>query len=111
MRLLDYSTMIVLEGSLNDIDPLEIERLRRIILAYDGDKALLELSDEELLKALGFSREQNGTIYPTIAGILMVGKSLSIQKFVPTNKSSFQVLEGTSVRVNEDYTLPICECQ
>lgn len=107
LRLLDYSSMIVLEGSLNDIDPLEIERLRRIILAYDGDKALLELSDEELLKALGFSREQNGTVYPTIAGILVVGKNLSIQKFAPTNKSSFQVLEGTSVRVNEDYTLPI----
>lgn len=107
LRLLDYSTMIVLEGTLSDIDPLEIERLRRIILAYDGDKALLELDDEELLKALGFSREQNGVLYPTIAGILMVGKVPSIKRFVPTGKSSFQVLEGTNVRVNEDYTLPI----
>ena len=99
--------MIVLEGSLADIDPLELERLRRIVLAYNGDKALLELDDRELLKALGFTREQNGTIYPTIAGILMVGKVSSIEKFVPTGISSFQVLEGTSVRVNEDYTLPI----
>ena len=107
LRLLDYSTMIVLEGSLADIDPLELERLRRIVLAYNGDKALLELDDGELLKALGFTREQNGTIYPTIAGILMVGKVSSIEKFVPTGISSFQVLEGTSVRVNEDYTLPI----
>lgn len=107
LRLLDYSSMIVLEGSLSDVDPLEVERLRQIILAYDGDKALLELDDEELLKALGFSREQNGIVYPTIAGILMVGKVPSIQKFVPTGKSSFQVLEGTNVRVNEDYTLPI----
>ena len=107
LRLLDYSTMIVLEGSLADIDPLELERLRRIVLAYNGDKALLELDDGELLKALGFTREQNGTIYPTIAGILMVGKVSSIEKFVPTGISSFQVLEGTSVRVNEDYTLPV----
>ena len=107
LRLLDYSTMIVLEGSLADIDPLELERLRRIVLAYNGDKALLELDDGELLKALGFTREQNGTIYPTIAGILMVGKVSSIEKFVPTGISSFQVLEGTSVRVNEDYRLPI----
>ena len=107
LRLLDYSTMIVLEGSLADIDPLELERLRRIVLAYNGDKALLELDDRELLKALGFTREQNGTVYPTIAGILMVGKVSSIEKFVPTGISSFQVLEGTSVRVNEDYQLPI----
>ena len=107
LRLLDYSTMIVLEGSFADIDPLELERLRRIVLAYNGDKALLELDDGELLKAIGFTREQNGTIYPTIAGILMVGKVSSIEKFVPTGISSFQVLEGTSVRVNEDYTLPV----
>lgn len=107
LRLLDYSTMIVLEGSFADIDPLELERLRRIVLAYNGDKALLELDDGELLQALGFTREQNGTVYPTIAGILMVGKVSSIEKFVPTGISSFQVLEGTSVRVNEDYTLPV----
>ena len=107
LRLLDYSTMIVLEGSIADIDPLELERLRRIVLAYKGDKALLELDDSELLKALGFTREQNGTVYPTIAGILMVGKIPSIEKHVPTGISSFQVLEGTSVRVNEDYTLPV----
>ncbi len=107
LRLLDYSTMIVLDGSMADIDPLELERLRRIVLAYKGDKALLELDDGELLKALGFTREQNGTVYPTVAGILMVGKVPSIEKHVPTGISSFQVLEGTSVRVNEDYTLPV----
>ena len=107
LRLLDYSAMIVLEGSFTDIDLLEVERLRRIVLSYDGDKALLDLDDGEILKALGFIREQNGTVYPTIAGILMVGKVSSIKQFVPTGNSSFQVLEGTSVRVNEDYTLPI----
>lgn len=107
LRMLDYSTMIILEGSLSDIDPLELERLRHIILSYDGDKSLLELDDLELLKALGFAREQNGTVYPTIAGILMVGKVPSIKRFVPTGISSFQVLEGTNVRVNEDYTLPV----
>ena len=107
LRLLDYSTMIVLDGSMADIDPLELERLRRIVLAYKGDKALLELEDSELLKALGFTREQNSIVYPTIAGILMVGKVPSIEKHVPTAISSFQVLEGTSVRVNEDFTLPV----
>lgn len=99
--------MILLNGALSDFDSLELDRLRRIILAYDGDKALLELNDEKLLKALGFIRVQNGVAYPTIAGILMIGKVASMQKYVPTGKSSFQVLEGTNVRVNEDYMLPI----
>lgn len=56
--------MIVFDGSLADIDPLEIERLRTVILSCDGDKAFLELSDGELLKTLGFTREQNGVAYP-----------------------------------------------
>ena len=103
----DYPSIILLNGALSDFDSLELDRLRRIILAYDGDKALLELNDEELLKALGFIRVQNGVAYPTIAGILMIGKVASMQKYVPTGKSSFQVLEGTNVRVNEDDMLPI----
>ena len=107
LRLLDYSTMLVLDGSINDLDLLEIERLRKIVLAYDGDKTLLELETLELLKALGFVREQNDVVYPTIAGILMVGKTSSIKKFVPTGQASFQVLEGTNVRVNEDFTFPV----
>ena len=107
LRLLDYSAMIVLEASISDFDPLEIERLRKIILAYDGDKSLLELSNEELLKALGFTREQNGIDYPTITGLLVIGKSSAIERFEPTNSASFQVLEGTSVRVNEDYKTPV----
>lgn len=107
LRLLDYSAMTILEASMDDFDVLEIERLRRIILAYDGDKTLLELDNEELLKALGFIRELNNVLYPTIAGILMAGKTASIKRFVPTEKASFQVLEGTAVRVNEDFVLPV----
>lgn len=107
LRLLDYSAMVILEASVEDFDILEIERLRRIILSYDGDKALLELDNAELLKALGFTREQNGVVYPTMSGILMVGKVPSIKRFVPTEKASFQVLEGTNVRVNEDFVLPV----
>lgn len=107
LRLLDYSAMTILEASMDDFDVLEIERLRRIILAYDGDKTLLELDNEELLKALGFIRELNNVLYPTIAGVLMAGKTASIKRFVPTEKASFQVLEGTAVRVNEDFVLPV----
>ena len=110
LRLLDYSAMMVFDGSPTDIDPLEIERLRTIIMSYDGDKALLELADDELLKALGFTREQNGVVYPTVTGLLMVGRVSGLKRFVPTASASFQVLEGTRVRVNEDYVLPVLAC-
>ena len=109
LRLLDYSAMPLYQSSLDDFDPLELERLKKIILLYNGDKSLLELSDDDLYKALGFVREQNNTLYPTITGILMIGKVAAIREYVPTHSASFQVLEGTVVRNNEDYVLPMLQ--
>ena len=109
LRLLDYSAMPLFHSSLNDFDPLELERLKKIILLYNGEKNLLELSDDDLYKSLGFVKEQNNTLYPTITGILMIGKVDAIKEYVPTHSASFQVLEGTVVRNNEDYVLPMLQ--
>lgn len=107
LRLLDYSALPLPNATLNDFDSLEIDRLRKLILAYDGDKSLLDLTDEDLFKALSFVREQNEQLIPTVLGILMIGKVDSLKRLVPTAKISFQVLEGTRVRINEDFILPI----
>lgn len=107
LRMLDYSAMLLLEASLNDFDPLEIERLRQVILSYNGEKNLLDLADEEIFKALGLVREQNGNMIPTITGLLLVGKSKSIQRFIPTHSTAFQVLEGTAVKANDTLYLPL----
>lgn len=107
LRLLDYSAMLLQEATLQDFDLLELERLRRSILAYDGDKALLELSDEELYKALGFVKEFENRLFPTVTGMLLIGKVESIRRFIPTASAAFQVMEGTSIRLNDDFTLPI----
>lgn len=98
MRAVDYSATVIYEATLDDIDKIELENLRRIIQSYNGEKALLELSDRELLKALGFVRDINGGAHPTISGLLMCGRVESLSRFVPTHSASFQVTEGTSVR-------------
>jgi len=107
LRLLDYSAMMIAEATLDDFDSVELDRLRRTILAYDGDKSLLELSDEELYKALGLVKELNSQLIPTVVGILLIGKEAALKRFVPTSSASIQVLEGTQVRINEDFALPI----
>ena len=50
LRLLDYSTILIPEASMNDFDPLELDRMRKNILSYDGEKSLLDLADDELLE-------------------------------------------------------------
>ena len=109
LRLLDYSAMPLYQSSIEDFDVLEVERLKQLIVLYNGDKSLLELVNEDLYKALGLVREQNNILYPTITGILMVGKVDAIKRYVPTHSAVFQVLEGTVVRNNDDYVLPLLQ--
>ena len=107
LRLLDYTSLPIQEAKIDDLDSVEIERLRRLILSFNGDKTLLELDNMELLKSLGFIHQQGESVLPTIAGVLMVGKIDAIKRFVPTMQSAFQVTEGTTVRVNDDFVLPV----
>ena len=107
LRLLDYSTILIPEASMNDFDPLELDRMKKNILSYDGEKSLLDLADDELLKAIGFVRERDNQSTPTVLGLLMIGRVESIKRFIPTHSTSFQVLEGTNVLINDDFTLPL----
>lgn len=107
LRLLDYTAMPVPMATLDDLDIVETERLKRLIEVNNGERNLLELSDIDLFKALGLVRETDGKIKPTIAGILILGKQKALETYVPTATSVFQVLQGTEVRLNEDMRLPV----
>ncbi len=107
LRMLDYSAMPISECSINDFDSIEIERLRNLILSYNGEKTLLDLPNEDLFKALGFARDINGQLIPTVTGLLMIGKVSAIRHYIPTHATSFQVLSGTDVKVNDDTCLPL----
>lgn len=107
LSLLDFSAQIISETTMDDLDPNERVRLRNIIKMRKGDKSLLELSDDELDKALRLVKEENGVLYPTVTGMLLIGKEERLQEVMPTAKASFQVLEGTQVRVNEQFAKPL----
>ena len=109
LNLLDYSAQVLEGASIEDFDPNERERLRNIIKHRKGDRTLLELSDDELDKALQLVKDEAGTIKPTITGMLLLGKEDRIAELIPTAKASFQVLEGTKVRKNEQFSKPLLE--
>lgn len=81
-------------------NPLERERLRGMIRTYHGDITLLELSDEELDKALDLVKFRDGRLYPTMAGLLLIGKDEFIREYIPGNEVLFQVLDGVKVLSN-----------
>lgn len=107
LSLLDFSNQPLSGASIEDFDVNERVRLRKIISSRRGDTALIGLTDEELDKALRFVREENGMLLPTVTGMLMIGKEEKIEELMPTAKSSFQVLEGTNVKVNLQSSKPL----
>lgn len=107
LSLLDFSAQPVPGAKYADIDPLERERLRKIILAYNGEKNLLELSDEELDKALQFVVTTADQLVPTYTGLLLLGKAEKIREYMPTAESAFIMMRGTDVTTNESFFLPL----
>ena len=104
---LDFSAQPVPDATRDDFDPLERDRLRRIIGTYQSsDRNLLELTDE-LEKSLQLTVTVDGKTMPTLTGLLLLGKGESLKRFVPTHRASFQVMSGTDIKVNQDYAGPL----
>ncbi len=99
---LDLSAQPIPGARLEDLDPLERERLRQAVERYGGDRVLLELDDEALDGALGLTfRPANGDRVPTLLGLLLLGREAPLRQFVPTHELAFQVLEREEIRLNE----------
>ena len=106
--LADASAQAVAGVTLADFDPLERERLRQAIRQYGGDRVLLELDDEALDGALGFStRMQTGERVPTLTGLLVIGRESALHERVPTHEFAFQVLARETVSFNEFRRFPL----
>lgn len=106
--LLDVSAQPVMGATLNDLDPLERERLRQSVQQFGGDRVLLELDDEALDGALLLTaRQPDGSRVPTLTGLLLVGRETSLRQLVPTHEFAFQVLAQQAVRFNEFRRFPL----
>lgn len=105
---LDYSAFPVPDTSIDDLSRDELTHMREIIARNrNGDQALLELPDNEMLASLRMTTVVDGKATPTVTGVLLAGKTDVIQRTMPTAGATFQVMEGTEVRVNQDFDQPL----
>lgn len=110
LGLVDASAQPVAGAQLSDFDPLERERLRQAVQQYGGDRVLLELDDEALDGALGFTtRQPDGRRVPTLCGLLVIGRVEALRQHVATHEFAFQVLAEQAVRFNEFRRVPLLQ--
>lgn len=102
----DYASIPAHHAQWEDLDPLEFERVRRLVAAAGdrADRVLASLSDREIARALGLARND---VEVTIGALLLFGNTEAIRRFVPTHEVAFQVLRGVDVEVNEFFADPL----
>ncbi len=107
LGLFDLTAQPITAVKWEDLDPIEFQRLRKVIKQYSGDKTLLELNDFEMAKALGLVEGNIEPKHPTLAGVLLLGNEETLQRNVPAHEVAFQVLKGTKVEVNNFFRWPL----
>ncbi|MCH9276195.1 putative DNA binding domain-containing protein [Bifidobacterium amazonense] len=105
----DYSAQPAPEGDLSDLDPRARDMLREGIARTHADDEMLSLSDADFDGALGLTTRQtrDGSVVPTIAGIVMIGTKQALVRRVPTATATFQVMRDGSPVVDERLRMPL----
>lgn len=108
LGLIDFSAHTLETVSFESLDPLEFERLRQTVGSLRGDKNLLNLSNEDIAKALRLVESHDSKLIPNIAGLLLLGREEVLQKILPTHEVHFQVIDDQgNVKVNDAFRWPL----
>lgn len=79
----DFSGRIVVESSLDDIDRVEVYKLKEKLRVRDVKSTLPDMEDLAFLRDLGLIKTDDENEKLTIAGLLFVGKEKSISRLLP----------------------------
>lgn len=85
---------ILTDAKPDDFDPAALTEYRRVRSRLNPNAEELSYTDEELLEALGAVRRVDGKPYPTLAGILLFGKSIALRRLLPMVKIDYIRVPG-----------------
>jgi ATP-dependent DNA helicase RecG len=90
-----FDAKVVDDCKLSELDPDAIAEYRRLRTRVNPQAEELNYSDDELLEALLAVRRINGALKPTVAGVLLFGKPLTLRRLFPTAEVSYVRVVGT----------------
>lgn len=82
-HIADFSSKIVMESTVDDINLLEVYSLKEKLKIRDPKSTLPGLDDMAFLRDLGLIKDESGEEHLTIAGLLFVGKPGAISRLLP----------------------------
>jgi ATP-dependent DNA helicase RecG len=86
---------IVQDATREDFDPEAIAEYRRLRAKLNPGAEELAYGDDELLEAVGALRRANDALRPTVAGIVLFGKSLALRRLMPALRIDYIRVNGT----------------
>lgn len=79
----DFSGRIINESTLDDVNKLEVYSLKEKLKVRDSRSTLPDLEDNDFLRDLQLTKYDGDVERLTVAGLLFVGKEMSIQRLLP----------------------------
>ncbi|HEV7737103.1 MAG TPA: RNA-binding domain-containing protein [Chlamydiales bacterium] len=90
-----YDETFVENASFTDFEPEAIKRYRYERAKVKADAPELFYGDEDLLKAVRAIETEKGVTSPTIGGLLLFGKQMSLRRLFPLmNQVDYMLVEG-----------------
>jgi ATP-dependent DNA helicase RecG len=89
-----FDARIVDDCRMNELDETAISEYRRLRTVVNPQAEELSYSDEELLEALLAVRRITVDLKPTVAGVLLFGKPLTLRRLFPTAEVSYVRIVG-----------------
>lgn len=79
----DFSGRILSDSTEDDINKLEVYKLKEKLKARNPESTLADMDDIAFLRDLALAKSDSGNIKLTVAGLLFVGKEQSINRLLP----------------------------
>jgi len=90
-----HDERILPSARLQDLDDDAIELYRQLRADVDPLAEELKWDRNELLEALGAVKREDGELKPTIAGVLLFGKTIALRRLLPMMRVDYIRIPGT----------------
>jgi ATP-dependent DNA helicase RecG len=89
-----YDDSPIPEADLEDFDPAAIAEYRKRRGEINPGASELDFTDPDLLYSLAATTKYQGQIHPTIAGLILFGKSATLKRLFPMHRIDYIIVEG-----------------